>query len=64
MNKKQKELINNAVEMAGISRELIKLVKEQETQIKYLKLTCNLQEIALKESAEYIEMLELGLDQK
>lgn len=64
MSKKQKELINKAVEMAGVCQELMKLVKEQETQIKYLKLTCSLQEIALKESAEYIEMLELGLDQK
>ena len=64
MNKKQKELINKAVEMVGVCQDLMKLVKEQETQIKYLKLTCNLQEIALKESAEYIEMLELGLDQK
>ena len=55
---KKKELINNFKESVELNEKLLKLVKEQEKTIHYLKLTNELQTLALKEQQEYVEMLE------
>lgn len=58
---KKKELINNFKESVELNEKLLKLVKDQEQAIHYLKLANNLQTLALKEQQEYVEMLEAEL---
>lgn len=51
-------LMKKFKEAVKLIEELLKLVKEQEKTIHYLKLTNELQTLALKEQQEYVEMLE------
>ena len=57
-------LMKKFKEAVKLIEELLKLVKEQEKTIHYLKLTNELQTLALKEQQEYVEMLENELYSK
>ena len=61
---RKKELASKLLEAIDIGNKLLDIANKQNEQIHYLKVTNMLQETALKEQKEYIDMLENELYSK
>lgn len=61
---RKKELASKLLEAIDIGNKLLDIANKQKDQIHYLKVTNMLQETALKEQKEYIDMLENELYSK
>lgn len=61
---RKKELASKLLEAIDIGNKLLDIANKQNEQIHYFKVTNMLQETALKEQKEYIDMLENELYSK